>query len=271
MDISLFLGWIAGIILIVNAIGTKNMGNFIDVPSVLITVGGTAAALIASFPLSVLTKIPRHIGIMISTKRYDAEKVIDTLVEMAKTARKKGLLVLEEQANNVKDPFLKQSIMLIVDAMDAEKIREMLESEIDAMSERHDQDVSFYEKGTSIAPAFGMIGTLVGLINMLKNMNMDSGAGNTLGSDMSTALVTTFYGCIMAHLLFAPMAKKLRIRNDQELLYKQIIIEGVLSIQAGDNPKYLEEKLLSYLSQNQQGKITKKKTPKEGAEGENAS
>lgn len=270
MDISLILGWILGVFLIVNAIGMKNIGNFIDVPSIIIVLGGTAAALVASFPLTVLAKVPKHIGIMISTKKYDAEKVIDTLVEMAKTARKKGLLVLEEQANNVKDPFLKQSIMLIVDAMDAEKIREMLESEIDAMAERHDQDVSFYEKGSAIAPAFGMIGTLVGLINMLKNMNMEAGGGS-IGSDMSTALVTTFYGCVLAHLLFAPMAKKLRLRNDQELLYKQIIIEGVLSIQAGDNPKYLEEKLLSYLSQNQQSRIAKKKTSKEPAGGESDS
>lgn len=262
MDISLILGWILGIALIINGIKISNIGNFIDGPSILIVVGGTAAALIASFPLKLLVQVPKHIGIMLSPKKYNAEKVIDTLVDMAKTARKKGLLVLEEQANGVKDPFLKQSIMLIVDAMDAEKIREMLESEVAAMSDRHDQDVSFYEKGSAVAPAFGMVGTLVGLINMLKNMNVDgSGGASNIGNDMSTALVTTFYGTVLANLLFAPMAKKLRIRNDEEILYKQIIIEGVLSIQAGDNPKYLEEKLLSYLSQNQQNKFTKKKTP----------
>lgn len=265
MDISLILGWILGMGLVINGIGMKNIGNFIDPPSIVIVVGGTIAALMASYPLSILAKIPKHIGIMISNKNYKAEKVIDTLVEMAKTARKKGLLVLEEQANEVKDPFLKQSIMLIVDAMDAEKIREMLESEVEAMAERHDQEVSFYEKGTSVAPAFGMIGTLVGLINMLKNMDLSGGGAGDLGADMSTALVTTFYGCILAHLLFGPMAKKLRIRNDEELLYKQIIIEGVLSIQAGDNPKYLEEKLLSYLSQKQQTKIMKKKSAGEAS------
>ncbi|CUX71919.1 Chemotaxis protein PomA [Clostridium sp. C105KSO15] len=260
MDISLIVGWVMGIALVIYGIGLQKIGNFIDMPSVIIVVGGTIAALIASYPFKVLAQVPKHIGIMLSPQRYDAEKVIDTLVEMAKTARKKGLLVLEEQANGIKDPFLKQSVMLIVDAMDAEKIREMLESEVAAMSERHDQDVSMYEKGTSVAPAFGMIGTLVGLVNMLKSMNMDGGGANSLGADMSVALITTFYGCILAHLLFGPMAKKLRIRNDEEMLYKQIIIEGVLSIQAGDNPKYLEEKLLSYLSQGQQSKIMKKKS-----------
>jgi chemotaxis protein MotA len=260
MDISLILGWILGIALIINGITIGKLGNFIDVGSMVIVVGGTVAALIASFPLKVLTQIPKHIGIMLSPKKYNAEKVIDTLVAMAKTARKKGLLVLEEQANGLKDPFLKQSIMLIVDAMDAEKIKEMLESEVEAMSERHDQDVSFYEKGSAVAPAFGMIGTLVGLINMLKGMKPDGGGSSTIGADMSVALITTFYGTVLANLIFAPMAKKLRIRNDEEFLYKQIIIEGVLSIQAGDNPKYLEEKLLSYLSQNQQNKIMKKKS-----------
>jgi len=265
MDISLIIGWVLGIILIINGIGTAKLGNFIDVPSIIIVVGGTAAALIASFPFRVMVQIPKHIKIMLSPKKYDAEKVIDILVEMAKTARKKGLLVLEEQANGIKDPFLKQSIMLIVDAMDAEKIREMLESEVSAMMERHDEDVSMYEKGTSIAPAFGMIGTLVGLVNMLKSMNMDGDGASSLGQDMSVALITTFYGSVMANLLFGPMAKKLRIRNNEELLYKQIIIEGVLSIQAGDNPKYLEEKLLSYLSQKQQSKIQKKKGTGEGS------
>jgi len=264
MDISLIIGWIVGIALIINGIGLAKLGNFIDIPSVIIVVGGTLAALVASYPFKVLAQIPKHIGIMLNPKRYDAEKVIDILVEMAKTARKKGLLVLEEQANGIKDPFLKQSIMLIVDAMDAEKIREMLESEVSAMSERHDQDVSLYEKGTSVAPAFGMIGTLVGLVNMLKSMNMDGGGASSLGEDMSVALITTFYGCILANLFFGPMAKKLRIRNDEEFLYKQIIIEGVLSIQAGDNPKYLEEKLLSYLSQGQQNKILKKKSGSSG-------
>ncbi|SET95300.1 chemotaxis protein MotA [Lacrimispora sphenoides] len=265
MDVSLIVGWVLGIVLIIYGIGADKLVNFLDMPSVIIVVGGTVAALIASFPFKTLAQIPKHIGIMISSNRYNSEAVIHTLVDMAKTARKKGLLVLEEQAATIKDPFLKQSVMLIVDAMDAEKIREMLESEVAAMIDRHEQDVSIYDRGSGVAPAFGMIGTLVGLVNMLKSMDMSGNGSNSLGADMSVALITTFYGCILAHLLFNPMGKKLRIRNEEEVLYKQIIIEGVLSIQAGDNPKYLEEKLLSYLSQKQQGKITMKKPVNEGS------
>lgn len=266
MDVTLIIGWVLGIFLIVNGIRLENIGNFIDPDSMIIVVGGTVAALIASFPFRILKQIPKHFLISISTKKYNAVKVIDTLVDMAGTARKNGLLVLEEKANEAKDPFLQQSIMLIVDAMDAEKIREMLEDQLAMMAERHDEEISFYEKGSAIAPAFGMIGTLVGLINMLKNMNLEGGAGGSnIGTDMSIALITTFYGCVLAHLLFSPLAKKLRIRNDEEMLYKQIIIEGVLAIQSGDNPKFLEEKLYSFLAMNQQKKAKKKKGGKQNA------
>lgn len=269
MDITLIIGWVLGIVLIVRGIGLDQLGNFVDIPSVVIVLGGTAAALIASFPFRVLKQLPKHFLIATSSKKYNAGKAIDTLVEMASLARKNGLLVLEEKAEEQKDPFLRQSIMLIVDAMDAEKIREMLEGQLSTMAERHDEEISFYEKGSAVAPAFGMIGTLVGLINMLKSMDPSSG-GSTIGDSMSTALITTFYGCVVAHLFFSPIAKKLRIRNDEEMLYKQIIIEGVLSIQAGDNPRYLEEKLYSFLALHQQKKLKKAEKGAEASQEESA-
>ena len=145
--------------------------------------------------------------------------------------------------------------MLVVDAAEEDEIRSRLENELDAIADRHDSGVAIYEKASSYAPAFGMIGTLVGLVNMLKSMNLDSGGASTLGEDMSVALVTTFYGCILANLIFSPMAKKLRIRNDEEMRYRQIMVEGIMSIQAGDNPKFLKEKLASYLDQKMQTKI----------------
>lgn len=259
MDITLIIGWVLGIFLIINGIGTDKLGNFMDTDSVIIVVGGTLAALIASFPFRTLKQVPKHIKVVLGGKKYNPEKVIGTLVEMATIARKNGLLALEDMATAAKDPFLKQSIMLVVDAMDAEKIREMLENQVAVMEMRHDEDVSLYERGSQIAPAFGMIGTLVGLVNMLKGMNLEGDGASSLGEDMSVALITTFYGCVLAHLIFSPMSRKLRIRHDEELLYKQIIIEGALSIQAGDNPKYLEEKLLSYLAQARQKKILKQR------------
>lgn len=271
MDISLIVGWIMGTFLIIYGIGFHNIGDFVNVPGFVMVFGGTAAVLIASYPLKMLMEIPRHIKIMFTARSYDAERVIHDLIDIAIVARKKGLLVLEEQTVSLKDSFLKQSIMLIVDARDAEKIREMLEGEVTAMAERHDYGAGFYEKGKAVAPAIGMIGTLVGLINMLKNINLEGGSPGNLIGNMSYALIAAFYGCVLAQLFFAPMAKKLRIRNDEEVLYKQIIIEGILSIQAGDNPQYSEEMLLSYLSESQRNKIVKKGSRNEGGGGTLAS
>ena len=166
-------------------------------------------------------------------------------MELAQIARKNGLLSLEEKANEQPDPFFKQAIMMIVDAYDPDKVRSILENDIECMSARHDDAAAMYDKASSVAPAFGMVGTLVGLINMLKGMNLEEGNTN-IGSDMGTALITTLYGCILAHMFFGPIATQLRNRDEEEVLCKMIIVEGVMSIQAGENPKFLRERLLTY-------------------------
>lgn len=251
MDISLIVGIIIGFILIVLGIQIQNLKYFIDVPSLLITVGGTLAALIASFELKTLLEIPKHLKIMVSKSKFKPNEVIDVLVELAQEARKNGLLALEDKANEQADPFLKNSLMMIVDAVDAEKVKEMMENELAYVDSRHQQAIAFYAKGAALAPAFGMIGTLIGLINMLKSMNMDSGGANQIGEGMSVALLTTFYGTVFANLIFLPMEKKLQNKHEQELLYKEIIVEGILAIQFGENPRFIEEKLHSFLSQKQ--------------------
>lgn len=264
MDITSIIGLLLGVFFIINGIEMKNLGNFWDMPSVIIVCGGTAAAVIASYPFRILKHMFKHPLHLIKGKKYKPEKAIDTLVEFAQIARKNGLLALEEKANELKDPFFKQSVVLIVDAMDAEKVRELLETQLDNMAARHEEDAGIYDRAAAMAPAFGMIGTLVGLVNMLKGMNLDAGGSSTIGEDMSVALITTFYGCVLANAVFMPMAKKLRIRNEEELLYKQLIIEGVLSIQSGDNPKFLKEKLVSYLDQKTQKRILEGKGSKGG-------
>ncbi len=256
MDPTTIIGIVAGMALIVNGIlSSGELGNFIDPASLLITVGGAISATVASFPLSKLKHVGKHMTKLISSKKYRPEPVIETITEFAQMARKDGLLVLEEKANELQDPFFKKGILLVVDAMEAEKVREVLENEVASMVERHESEVEIYDKAAAYSPAFGMIGTLVGLINMLKGMDLSAGSSSSLGENMSVALVTTFYGCMLANLLFMPIAKKLRIRNDEEVLYKTVIIEGVVGIQAGDNPKMLKEKLVSLLQQSRQTKI----------------
>lgn len=251
MNLTFIIGLIGGFALIVNGIlSAGELGNFIDPPSLLITVGGTIMTVISNYPPSMLKAIPKHIKIMMNTKKFAAEEYIDKLVELAQVARKNGLLALETEIEQVEDPFFKQSLTMIVDSNDADKVREILENDLDCMSARHQSVAGMYERGAAIAPAFGMIGTLVGLVNMLRAMDPSKGSAD-LGPNMAVALITTFYGCILAHMIFSPIANHLHLRDDQEVLCKTLIIEGVLAIQAGENPKFLKEKLVSFLSQKQ--------------------
>ena len=230
-----------------------NLWNFFDAASIFITIGCTFAIVVASFPGKTLGSIPKHFGIILNAKKFDPMYFIDQLVELAQTARKNGLLSLEEKANEQTDPFFKQAIMLIVDANDPDKVRAVLENDIECMSTRHEDAAALYDKASSVAPAFGMVGTLVGLINMLNNMSLDGGGASSLGKDMGTALITTLYGCILAHIVFGPIANNLRIRDSEEVLCKSIIVEGIMSIQSGENPKTLKEKLLTYVDQKARG------------------
>jgi len=231
----------------------EQIGNFFDPSSVLIVVGCTIAVVVASFPVKMLTSLPKHFAVILNTKKFNPGYYIDQLVELAQIARKNGLLSLEEKANEQTDTFFKQAIMLIVDANDPDKVRSILNNEIECMSARHESAAGMYDKASSVAPAFGMVGTLVGLINMLKNMNMDSGGASSIGSDMGTALITTLYGCILAHMIFGPIATNLRSRDEEEVLCKLIIVEGIMSIQSGENPKFLREKLQTFMESRKRG------------------
>ena len=257
MDLTTIIGIVLGTVLIVNGIGIAKLGNFFDMPSILIVVGGTFAAIIASYPLSILKDMPKHFMVLLRGKQYNIPKLVDQLVDLAMVARQSGLLALEEKAEEIKDPFLKQSLLMIVDANDPDRVR--VQRELENQMTRHDQVAGLYEKGSAYAPAFGMIGTLVGLVNMLKGMDLGSSDGAaTLGQDMGVALITTFYGSVLSNLIFHPIAKKLRIRQDEEELYCSTIIEGIIAIQAGENPKYLREHLLASLKQSQQKKLLSK-------------
>lgn len=252
MDFMTILGWIVGLVLIGFGITFQqatetaeaffkwaNLGNFIDFPSIAITVGGTVAALMVAFPLSAFGKVGKHLRICIFPTKYDPFSYIDQIVEFAKEARMKGLLSLEDKLNETKDVFLKNSLMLVVDSVDPEKVHNLLEAELDHLDERHAQDRAFYDKGGGFAPGFGMIGTLIGLVNMLQQMSDP----DALGPAMAVALLTTLYGSMLANLFFSPISNKLRIRHDEEYLCKVLICEGVEAIQAGENPNFIQEKL----------------------------
>jgi chemotaxis protein MotA len=247
----------------------SNVLNFFDPASIFIVIGCTLAIVVASFPGKMLKALPKHFKVILNAKKFDPTTYIDQLVELAQIARKNGLLALEEKANEQSDPFFKQAIMLIVDANDADKVKGILENDIECMSARHEEAAAMYDKASSVAPAFGMVGTLVGLINMLKGMNLDDGS-SSIGSDMGTALITTLYGCVLAHMLFGPIATNLRTRDSEEVLCKMIIVEGILSIQSGENPKFLRERLMTFMEQQQRDGEGGGKKGKKGKSDESA-
>ena len=247
MDLMSIIGWLLSIVLILfgilyskdTGIVMDNLRNFFDLNSVVIVFGGVIAALMVSFPLNVFLKIPKHLKIVLFPTKYNPKEYIAQITDFATEARINGLLSLESKLEETKDPFLKSSMMLVVDAVDPEKVRALLETELEYLDERHAQDRAFYDKASAYSPAFGMIGTLMGLINLLKQLENP----DMVAPAMALALVTTFYGTILSNLIFSPISNKLRVRHEEEYLCKMIIAEGVQAIQAGDNPRFIEEKL----------------------------
>ena len=264
MNITYIIGVVGSFaVMVVGMLQSGKISNFWDPSSVFIVIGCTFLVLIASYTPDALKSIPKHFKILMNTKGNDPIAIIDELVELAQVARKNGLLALEERGNAQENPFFKQCIMLIVDNNDPDQVKEIMMNEIEQSMARHEAGAGMYDKASAVAPAFGMVGTLVGLINMLKAMDMDNGGGD-LGPAMGTALITTLYGCVLAHMIFGPIANQLRQRDEEEVLCKLIIVEGIMSIQSGANPKFLREKLLTFVSQRQREGGGEKKGKAEG-------
>ncbi len=250
MDILSLLGYILGVVFILisimlgdDGLVVKQLEGFYDLPSIMIVVGGTLASLMISYPLKNFTKFPKHLKVVLFPTKYNPQEYIEQIVFFAKEARINGLLALEDKLSETKDKFLKTSILLVVDSVEPEKVRALLEKELENMEERHSQDIAFYNKASEYAPAYGMIGTLIGLVNLLANLEDTA----TLTANMAVALITTFYGTILANFIFKPIASKLKARHDEEYLCKLIISEGVQAIQDGDNPNFIQEKLTRLL------------------------
>jgi chemotaxis protein MotA len=261
LDLTLIIGIIVGAFLVIWGIidGGGNLIGFYDRASIFITLGGTFASTFASFPFRNFKNMPKHILIALKKPRHDHKYYIDTIVGLAIEARKNGILSLEEKAEEIKDKFLSNCLMLIVDALDPEKTKELIQNEIDNLEIRHSNVWRMYDKASTYAPAYGMIGTLIGLINMLANLNMDAEEGSAaLTQGMATALLTTLYGSLIANLVFMPISNKLRARHEEEVLSNMIIAEGVMAIQAGDNPRFIEQKLNAFLDEKGRNKKNKK-------------
>ncbi len=244
MDIASIIGIISGAVLVV--LGITNSGDlswFWDLPSFLIVVGGTTAATFIAYPLNRVLASFKVVKKAFSNNNFQPGGIISKIIELANTARREGLLALEEAVEEIEDEFLNKGVMLIVDGTDPELVKSILETELSFLEERHGEGKGLFDVMGTLSPAFGMIGTLIGLVAMLQQLDDPT----TIGPSMAVALITTFYGSLMANLIFIPISKKLKVKSREEILLKEIMIEGLLSIQAGENPRIIEEKLKAFL------------------------
>lgn len=246
MDLASVGGWVLGAGLIVWGIlfGGNDIMLYWDAPSLVIVVGGSLAGMVAMSPISRITSLGKLMGVYMNLQVFNKEEIITQLVAFSESARKEGLLSLDDALNDVEDDFLRGGMRLVVDGSDPDVIKSVLYSDLDKIEGRHQKGIDFFGNWGTLGPAFGMIGTLIGLVGMMANLEDTA----SIGKNMGVALITTFYGSILANLFLIPIQKKLEDKHQDEMIVKEIMVEGILSIQAGDNPRILEQKLYTFLA-----------------------
>jgi chemotaxis protein MotA len=246
MDLSTFIGLIGAFAMTVMAIYTSGgtIMTYADLPSFFMTVVGSYLSLFTFCSIAETLGVFSIIGRTFRVHTFNERGIIVKLMGFSDKARREGLLALEEELEDLDDEFMKKGLRLVVDGTDAEIIRELMETELSQIQGRHADKIAVVNMWGTLAPGLGMLGTVVGLIAMLKNLEDKS----ALGPNMAVALITTLYGAMIANLIMIPISGKLKTHDARESLVKEMEIEGVLSIQAGDNPRILAMKLLSYLN-----------------------
>ncbi len=257
MDLASIVGLIGAFVLVIYGIvadkGFGQLKGFLDFQSALITFGGAFMVLMVMQPsIPEFLKKLKSMSIIFKIQVSDELETIKNIIQLSNVARKEGLLALEEAANGMEDEFMKKGLLLIVDGTDPELVRSILETELNCIEERHKDNIGFWENLASMGPAWGMIGTLIGLINMLGELQDMA----SVGPNMAIALITTLYGSMLANWICTPVANKMKCNSGSELKTKEILVEGLLSIQAGENPRVIEEKLKSFLTPQQRDEMS---------------
>ena len=248
MDIATLVGIVCAFALVLSAIMIGgDIKLFFDIPSLMIVLGGTLGATLVNYPLPDVLKVLKVVKNAFFHRSNTTKDLISSLVTLAGTARREGILALETPISRLGDEFMKKGIQLSIDGFEPNSIREILGTEIISIQDRHKLGSEIFTTLGTFAPALGMIGTLIGLVQMLKTMDDPS----TIGPSMAVALLTTFYGAILANLFCLPVAGKLRTRSGEEVITKELITEGIIAIAKGDNPRIIEQKLNAYLPTRQ--------------------
>ncbi len=245
MDVATLLGLVISFALMIMAITSgSSLLIFIDFPSMMIVGGGTLGAVLVHYPYHEVFRAFSIARKAFFVKELTLLQILELMIGFSGKARKEGLLSLETAAKDVEDPFLVKGLQLAADGHEPSALEQMLVREIDYIRDRHESGAEIFAAMGAYAPAMGMIGTLIGLVQMLQTMDDPS----TIGPAMAVALLTTFYGAVAANILFIPLSGKLKTRSQFELLKKELIVAGMTSILAGENPRIMEQKLHSYLS-----------------------
>lgn len=244
MDIATIVGIVCAFALVFSAIMLGgDIVLFFDVPSLMIVLGGTIGATLINYPLPDILRVLKVVKNAFFHRGYTADGLIASFVSLAGVARREGILALENNIQEMQDEFMKKGLQLSVDGLEPNSIREILGNEVVSIQDRHKIGSEIFTTLGTFAPALGMIGTLIGLVQMLKTMDDPS----SIGPSMAVALLTTFYGAILANLFCLPVAGKLKTRSNQEMMMKELMTEGIISIAKGENPRIIEQKLNAYL------------------------
>jgi chemotaxis protein MotA len=217
--------------------------SFINIPALMIVLGGTAGATLASVGMPSMKRIPGLYKMVFSAEPPDLRGQLDSLVALADKARREGLLALDAELGEIEDGFTRKALQLVVDGTDPEMVHAILEAEVDGMAARHEASAAPFEKAGGFAPTMGIIGTVLGLVHVLQNL----AAPSTLGPSISAAFIATLMGVGSANVIFLPIANRLKAISSEEMELRMMTLEGILSIQAGDNPRLVADKLMSYL------------------------
>ncbi|MBP5402496.1 MAG: motility protein A [Treponema sp.] len=245
MDISTLIGLFGGAACIVMSVLTSggSLGNVIDIPSVFMTIGGSYAAICIMSPLSKALGVFKIILRCFKIPDFGEKQIVQNMVALSEKARREGILILEDGLEDLDDPFMKSGLRLVIDGTDGAVVRTIMENEMNQTEARHLEWINVMNQWGGFAPGFGMMGTVLGLIGMLNNLEDKS----SLGPNMAVALITTLYGSMLANWILVPLGQKLMKHNGDEMRVKEMIIEGVLAIQAGENSRVIAQKLLTYL------------------------
>jgi len=253
MDKGTLIGIVSGVGVV---LGSMLMGGgvaaFIDIPSILIVLGGTISAILINFPMGDVIGVMKVTQKIIKEEIMPSSKYIDKIVDISKKARTNGLLAIEEDLNNVDEEFMKVTLQHVVNGTEAEDLNKIMDAELALMAQRHKIGQKMYLAMGTYSPAFGMIGTLIGLIQMLQHLDDPS----SVGPGMAMAMITTFYGSLFANLFFLPMAGKLKLRSEQELRFKEMLLMGVMAVQAEESPRVIQNKLVTYLTPTERKAMT---------------